>query len=188
MQFHGHDVTGSTLGILGAGRIGTATALRGAGFRMKILYTSSKENPELNAIGGKRVDRETLLRESDFVSIHVPLSPHTTHMIGAAELAMMKPTAYLINTSRGPVVDEAALVTALRERRIAGAGLDVYEREPLPAPGLIELENVVCIPHLGSATQATRTRMALMAATNLVAALKGETPPNLVNPDVLKAR
>jgi lactate dehydrogenase-like 2-hydroxyacid dehydrogenase len=181
LQFLGRDVHGATLGIVGAGRIGTATALRSSGFRMKVLYTSSRDNPELAPIGGRRVELDTLLRESDFVSVHVPLTPQTRHLIGRRQLALMKPTAFLINTARGPIVDEKALVEALRERRIAGAGLDVYEEEPRPAPGLIELDNVVCIPHLGSATEATRSRMAVMAATNLVAALRGETPPNLVN-------
>jgi len=187
MQFLGHDIHGSTLGVIGAGRIGVAVALRSVGFRMRVFYTDPQERAELARIGASRVPLEHLLRESDFVTIHVPLVPATRHLIGARELSRMKPTAYLINTSRGPVVDEAALVVALKERRIAGAGLDVYENEPAPAPGLTELENVVCIPHLGSATLATRSRMAVMAAENLVAALRGERPPNLVNPEVLPA-
>jgi len=186
MQFLGQDVYEKTLGIVGAGRIGTATALRSVGFRMKVLYTSSRPNPELDAIGGRRVDLLTLLRESDFVSIHVALNEQTRHLIGRKQLALMKPTAYLINTARGPVVDEKALVEALRERRIAGAGLDVYEEEPRITPGLTDLPNVVCLPHLGSATEATRAKMATMAATNLVAAVRGERPPNLVNPEVLE--
>lgn len=186
MQFLGHDVHEKTLGIVGAGRIGTATALRSIGFRMKVLYTSSRPNPELDAIGGRRVDLPTLLRESDFVSLHVALNEQTRHLIGREQLALMKPTAYLINTARGPIVDEKALVEALRERRIAGAGLDVYEDEPRITPGLTELPNVVCLPHLGSATEATRAKMATMAATNLVAAVRGERPPNLVNPEVLE--
>jgi glyoxylate reductase len=187
MQFLGHDVHGATLGIIGAGRIGTAVGRRAAGFDMKVLYTSSKENEELNRIGGRRVDFETALRESDFVSLHVALNDQTRHLISGRELGMMKPSAYLINTTRGPVVDEQALVKALRDKRIAGAGLDVYEEEPRPAPGLIDLDNVVCIPHLGSATEATRAKMASMAAQNLVAALQGERPPNLVNPEALRA-
>ena len=186
MQFLGQDVYEKTLGIVGAGRIGTATALRSVGFRMKVLYTSSRPNPELDAIGGRRVDLLALLRESDFVSIHVALNEQTRHLIGRKQLALMKPTAYLINTARGPVVDEKALVEALRERRIAGAGLDVYEEEPRITPGLTDLPNVVCLPHLGSATEATRAKMATMAATNLVAAVRGERPPNLVNPEVLE--
>ncbi len=188
LQFLGQDVHGATLGIVGAGRIGTATALRSTGFGMKVLYTSSRSNRELDAIGGRRVELDPLLRESDFVSLHVPLTPQTHHLIGRRELGLMKPTAFLINTSRGPVVDEKALVEALRDRRIAGAGLDVYEHEPATAPGLVELDNVVCIPHLGSATEATRSRMAVMAATNLIAALKGEVPPNLLNPEALFGR
>jgi phosphoglycerate dehydrogenase-like enzyme len=186
MQFLGADVSGATLGIVGAGRIGTATAMRSTGFKMKVLYTSTRENPTLSAIGGLRVDLDRLLRESDFVSVHVALTAETRHLIGPRELGLMQPTSYLINTSRGPVIDERALVAALREKRIAGAGLDVYEHEPIPAPGLTELDNVVCIPHLGSATEATRSRMAVMAATNLLAGLKGEEPPNLVNPEVLR--
>jgi len=186
MLFLGHDIHGATLGIVGAGRIGTAAGLRSTGFNMKLLYFDDRENDVLNKVGGKRVGLGTLLQESDFVSLHVPLLDSTYHMIGRDALAMMKPTAYLINTARGPVVDEQALVEALREKRIAGAGLDVYENEPELAPGLAELENVVCIPHLGSATHATRSRMSVMVAQNVVAALKGETPPNLVNTDVAK--
>ena len=150
------------------------------------MYVDPAVCDALDAVGAKRVDLETALRESDFVSVHVPMTAETRHLIGRRELATMKPTAYLINTSRGPVVDESALVEALRERRIAGAGLDVYENEPAPAPGLTGLDNVVCIPHLGSATEATRARMAVMAAENLIAALNGEMPPNVVNPEVLR--
>jgi glyoxylate reductase len=183
MQFLGRDIYGSTLGVIGAGRIGMAVASRSVGFNMRVLYADSQEKPELMRIGARRVALDDLLRESDFVTIHVPLDDSTRHLIGARELSLMKPTAYLINTARGPIVDEAALVAALKEQRIAGAALDVYENEPYPAPGLTELENVVCIPHLGSATVATRSRMATMAAENLVAALCGERPPNLVNPE-----
>src|SRR5690606_32644812 len=186
MQFLGHDIHGATLGIVGAGRIGTAVGRRSVGFGMRVLYTSRRASEPLDAIGGRRVELDTLLRESDFVSLHVALNDSTRHLIGRRELALMKPTAYLINTARGQVVDEAALVDALREHRIAGAALDVFENEPEPAPGLIELDNVVCLPHLGSATEATRGRMSRMAAENLVAALKGERPPNLVNPEGLK--
>ncbi len=183
LQFLGRDVHGATLGILGAGRIGTAVARRSAGFNMKVLYASRKDNAELDRLGGRRVEFEDVLRESDFVSIHVPYNQETHHLIGAAQLAMMKPTTYLINTSRGAVVDEAALVEALRAKRIAGAALDVYEKEPKPAPGLTALDNVVCIPHLGSATEATRGKMATMAAENVLAAIRGERPANLVNPE-----
>lgn len=187
MQFLGHDIHGATLGIVGAGRIGMATARRARGFDMKVLYASRRNNKDLDTMGGRRVELAELLKESDFVSLHVPLTDETQHLIGRDELAMMKSSAYLINTARGPVVDEAALVEALRERRIAGAGLDVYENEPEPAPGLTELDNVVCICHLGSATEATRTRMSEMVAENLLAAMRGEPVPNPVNPEVLKS-
>ncbi|GMU23043.1 MAG: D-glycerate dehydrogenase [Phycisphaerae bacterium] len=188
MQFLGRDIHGATLGIIGAGRIGTAVGLRSAGFQMRILYTSEEANGVLDKLGARRVALENLLRESDFVTLHVPLTDQTRHLIGDRELALMKSSAFLINTSRGPVVDERALVRALRERRIRGAALDVYEEEPQPAPGLIELDNVVCIPHLGSATESTRSRMATMAAENLVAALQGRQPSNLVNSEVLERR
>ena len=186
MLLLGSDISGRTLGILGAGRIGTAVALRSRGFRMRVLYFDKVHNEALEqALGAQLVDLETLLRESDFVSVHVDLNPQTRHLIGARELALMKPTACLINTSRGPVVDEAALVEALVQRRIAGAGLDVFENEPDLAPGLADLDNVVIPPHLGSATVGTRTRMATVAASNLLAMLRGERPPNIVNPEVL---
>ena len=186
MLFLGGDITGQTLGIVGAGRIGTAMALRSVGFKMSVLYTDAVRNETLEReLGAEQVDLDELLRTSDFVSIHVPLMPETTHLIGARELDLMKETAYLINTSRGPVVDEKALVEALKAKKIAGAGLDVYENEPEMAPGLAELDNAVLAPHIASATVQTRTKMAMMAAGNLVAGLKGETPPNLVNPEVL---
>lgn len=180
MQFLGHDVHGATLGVVGAGRIGRAVARRGTGFSMRVLYASRRENADMQALGARRVDLDTLLTESDFVSLHVPLSDETRHLIGRRELALMKPGACLINTARGPVVDEAALVESLRARQIAGAGMDVYENEPLPAPGLVELDNAVCVCHLGSATEATRSEMSLMAARNLLAAMRGEPAPNAV--------
>lgn len=186
MQYLGQDVFGATLGVIGAGRIGTAFALRSTGFQMRVLYCHTRSNPELDAIGARRVELDELLRESDFISLHVPLTPATKYMIGSRELSRMKPTACLINTARGPVIDETALVAALKEKRIAGAGLDVYEEEPRPAPGLTELDNVVCIPHLGSGTLSTRSRMSEMAANNLLTALSGQRPPNLVNPDALR--
>lgn len=186
MLLLGGDISGRTLGIIGAGRIGTAVALRSRGFRMRVLYHDKAQNEALEqAVGAERVDLDTLLRESDFVSVHVNLDSATHHLIGARELGLMKPSACLINTSRGPVVDEAALVEALRTRRIAGAGLDVFENEPALAPGLAELDNAVIPPHLGSATVGTRTRMATLAAANAVAMLRGERPPNLVNPEAL---
>lgn len=187
MLFLGGDISGRTLGILGAGRIGTAVALRSRGFRMRVLYVDKAQNEALEqAVGAERVDLETLLAESDFVSVHVSLDESTRHLIGARELGLMKPTAYLVNTSRGPVIDEAALVEALRAGEIAGAGLDVFEDEPALKPGLAELPNVVIPPHLGSATIGTRTKMATLAASNVVAMLRGERPPNIVNPEVLQ--
>lgn len=186
----GREVSGKILGIIGAGRIGQAVARRGCGFAMKVIYSASRPNPEFEAATGARfVAREELLREADFVSLHVPLTPATYHLIGERELAMMKPTAILINTARGPVVDEKALVAALRTGRIWGAGLDVFEREPVLEPGLAELPNAVILPHLGSATEETRTRMGLVAVENILAALDGRTPPNGVNiKDALAAR
>ncbi len=188
MQFLGQDVYRATLGIIGPGRIGTAVARRGRGFDMPVLYVARGSHADLESMDARRVELDTLLAESDFVSLHVPLTPETRHLIGARELGLMKPTAVLINTARGPVVDEAALVTALREGRIAAAGLDVYENEPQPAPGLTELPNVVCISHLGSATRGTRTEMSLMAARNLLAGMAGKRPPNPINPEALAKR
>ena len=189
LQFLGADITGRTLGIIGAGRIGENFALKSKGFNMRVYYAANRDNPVLDEeLGAKRVTLEELLRESDFVSVHVPMKESTRHLIGERELAMMKPTAVLVNTARGPIVDECALVEALRSGRIAAAGLDVYEDEPLPKPGLIDLPNVVCVPHIGSATHETRTRMSLMAAENLLAMMRGEDPPNLVNPEVLAHR
>jgi lactate dehydrogenase-like 2-hydroxyacid dehydrogenase len=187
MLFLGGDISGQTLGIVGAGRIGTAVALRSRGFRMRVLYHDHTQNEALEqAVAAQRTDLETLLKESDFVCVHVSLDEESRHLIGADELALMKPTAYLVNTSRGPVIDEEALVEALREKRIAGAGVDVFEDEPELKPGLAELENVVVPPHLGSATIGTRTKMATLAAGNVVAMIKGKRPPNIVNPEVLQ--
>lgn len=182
----GQDVHGATLGIFGLGRIGAAVARRGRGFGMRILYCDDRPAPpELEReLEARRVTKEKLLRESDFVSLHVPLTPATRHLIGAAELALMKPTAVLINTARGPVVDEAALADVLEKRTIWAAGLDVFEQEPTVHPKLLGLPNVVLAPHIASASFATRRRMSLMAAENAIAALSGRRPPNLVNPDV----
>ena len=179
----GGDVTGSTIGLVGPGRIATAVAERAAGFRMNLLYTGRRDSPGLNALGARRVGLDDLLKAADFVSLHVPLSPETTHLIDASKLALMKPSAILINTSRGPVVDENALVDALRSGRIAGAGLDVYEREPLMAAGLANCPTAVLLPHLGSATRQTRSKMSRIAAENVIAVLEGRKPPNLVNPE-----
>jgi len=190
MLFLGTEVTGKTLGIIGLGRIGKAVARRARGFDMQVLYNSSgrMEAAEERELQVEYADLKRLLRESDFVSLHVPLTEKTKHLIGANELAMMKPTAFLINTSRGPVVDEQALVKVLRERKIGGAGLDVYENEPALAPGLTELDNVTLLPHIGSGTLETRTRMASLAVENLLAGLRGDVPPNILNPEVMKNR
>lgn len=185
--FLGGDIVGRTLGIIGAGRIGAAVAKRATGWDMRILYTDVQPNPNLEkSVAATFVDFETLLKESDYISVHVPLLPSTSHLINAETLRKMKPTAYLINTSRGPVVDEAALAAALKDGVIAGAGLDVFEEEPKVHPELLELENVVITPHIASATIETRTKMATMAADNLISALSGRRPPNLVNVEVWK--
>ncbi|HUK82366.1 MAG TPA: D-glycerate dehydrogenase [Verrucomicrobiae bacterium] len=170
-QMRGIDVAGKTLGIIGAGRIGTAVAKRATGFSMRVLALTRRST---------RGEFDAILRQSDFVSVHVPLTPDTRHMFGEAEFRMMKPTAYFINMSRGPAHDEAALVRALREGWIAGAGLDVYEHEPKIAPELVHLPNTVLLPHLGSATIETRRRMAVLAAENLLAVLRGEGCANIV--------
>jgi glyoxylate reductase len=181
----GADVFGQTLGVVGFGRIGQAVARRARGFDMRILYEDAVEMPQAKDLGATRVDLDTILAESDFISLHVALTPETHHLIGEAQLRRMKPTAHLVNTSRGPVIDEAALVRALREGWIAGAGLDVFEREPELSPGLAELGNVVLLPHLGSATKGSRAGMSRLAAENVIAALGGERPPTIVNPEVL---
>jgi len=181
LQFLGQDIARKTLGIVGGGRIGAAVARRAKGFDMPVLYVSRGAKPEMEELGAKRVDLDTCLRQSDFMSLHVPLTPETKHLIGKRELDLMKPTAHLINTARGPVIDEAALVDALKLKRIAGAGLDVYEDEPRIHPGLFECENVVLAPHIGSATTETRGKMATMAALNVVAVLTGKAPLNPVS-------
>ncbi|MFW9802245.1 MAG: glyoxylate reductase [Candidatus Thorarchaeota archaeon] len=183
----GSDIYGSTLGIIGTGRIGSAVARRAAGFSMKILYHSRSRNEEIEAdLKASRTDLETLLRESDIVTVHVPLTDDTQCMIGMDELRMMKPSAVLVNTSRGPVIDEDALTQALETGLIAGAGLDVFRDEPIPMnSGLLNLDNVVLLPHIGSASIDTRAKMADVCARNLIAALQGEKPPNIVNPEVI---
>lgn len=188
MLFLGSDIHHATLGIVGLGRIGRAVAKRAKGFGMNILYTDVKRVPPEaeKELGVEFVSLEKLLRESDFVTIHVPLLSQTHHLISKEKLKLMKKTSFLINTARGPLVDERALVKALKERWIAGAALDVYENEPDLTPGLSDLDNVVIVSHIGSASMATRTKMATMAAANLVAGLKGEVPPNLVNKEVIK--
>jgi lactate dehydrogenase-like 2-hydroxyacid dehydrogenase len=181
----GHDVHHRTLGIFGMGRIGQAVARRARGFSMNVLYYDVRRAPAEveRELGLEYADKERVLRESDFVSLHVPLSAATRHLIGAAEIAMMKPTAILVNSARGPVVDEAALAEALEKRRIAGAGLDVFEREPQVNPTLLKLENVVLAPHVGSATVDTRLKMCMMAVENAAAGVTGKRPPNLLNPE-----
>ncbi|MGY8717653.1 MAG: 2-hydroxyacid dehydrogenase [Verrucomicrobiia bacterium] len=186
LQIIGQDITGATLGLIGFGRIGKAMVQRAKGFEMKVVYwnrtrLSETEEAELGITYGSR---EEVLAQSDFVSLHVALTPDTTHLIGPTELAAMKSTAYLINTARGPVVDEKALVEALKSGSIGGAGLDVFEKEPILEPELYDLPNVVIQPHLGSATIGTRTKMGNMAAENCFAACCGERPPNLVNPEI----
>jgi glyoxylate reductase len=178
----GGDISGQTIGIIGAGRIGTAVAKRCTGFGMKIVYTDNRSNQliEKEYQAGK-AGIERLLGLADFVTLHVPLTDSTHHLIGPDQFKMMKPSAYIINTSRGAVIDETALVNALQQRTIAGAGLDVYEREPVVTEGLIGLDNVVLLPHLGSATLETRARMAEMAARNIVAVLTGKPAPNAVH-------
>jgi glyoxylate reductase len=182
----GREVTGKTLGIVGLGRIGRAVARRAAGFEVRILYTSrSRALDAERDLGAAYRDLPDLLTEADFVSIHVPLTPETHHLFDAEAFRRLRPTAVLVNTSRGPVVDEAALAAALRDGELGAAGLDVYEREPEIHPDLLDLENVVLAPHLGSATVETRTDMAMLAARNLVAVLEGEVPPSPVNPEAL---
>lgn len=190
MLFLGREVTGKTLGIIGLGEIGKAVARRAKGFKMRILYNNRSriDASEEKGLMAEYADLQRLLVESDFVSLHVPLTSETRHLIGKKEFFLMKPTAYLINTSRGPVVDEQALFEALLNRKISGAGLDVYENEPALTPGLMKLPNVVLLPHTGSGTLETRIKMASMAADNLIAGLSGKIPPNLVNPEVLQNR
>jgi lactate dehydrogenase-like 2-hydroxyacid dehydrogenase len=180
----GHDVYGKTLGIFGLGRIGQAVARRARGFQMRVLYHDTQPvAPELECeLNACFTPKEELLRQSDFVSLHVPLTPATRALIGAPELALMKPTAILVNTARGPVVDEAALASALQRRVIAAAGLDVFEHEPHVHPLLLQLDNVALAPHIASASVDTRRRMSMMAAENCAAALQGRRPPNLLNP------
>jgi glyoxylate reductase len=186
----GDDVYGRVLGIVGLGRIGQAVARRGLGFNMSILYAQRhRADPRLESeLRAVYVPLDELLTKSDYVSLHCPLTDETRHLIGERELRLMGPKHYLINTARGPIVDEKALVRALKEKWIKGAGLDVYEREPRVEPGLVECENAVLLPHIGSATVVARAAMAETAARNLIAALEGELPPNLVNPEVLTAR
>lgn len=186
LQFLGADVTGATLGLIGLGRIGRAMIPRARGFQMRVLYwnrtrLSAEEEERLGIHYG---DLDDVLRESDFVSVHVALNDQTRHLIGKRELSLMKSTACIVNTARGPVIDEKALAEALQTGVIASAGLDVYEEEPVLEPELYTMPNAVLAPHLGSGTIGTRTKMGNMAAENCLAACRGEIPPNLVNPEV----
>lgn len=184
-QWLGVDVHHATLGIFGMGRIGQAIARRAAGFEMRVLYHNrNRIAPDLEKkLNAAYAGKEDLLRQADFVVLQMPYSPQTHHFIGAAELKRMKPSAILINSTRGGVVDDVALVAALKDGTIRAAGLDVFENEPSLNPGFLALDNVVLMPHIGSSTEATRRAMAMTAAKNLVAALGGETPPNLLNPE-----
>jgi glyoxylate reductase len=186
-QLCGADVWGKTLGLVGFGRIGRALARRAVGFQMKVIYTDAVRASEdvEKSLNAEFRDMNTLLAESDFVSLHVPLLPETRGLFDSPKFYRMKPSAFLINTSRGPVVEESALVAALDERKIAGAALDVYEQEPFIHPGL-KRANVVLAPHLASASLETRSKMAVMAAKNVVALFGGQMPPNMLNPAVLK--
>jgi len=185
----GLDLNGATLALVGFGRIGQAVARRALAFDMQVLYVEDGDVPVDPALAGRvrRVDFDTAVREADVISLHTPLTAQTRHLVGEDVLRRMKPTSVLVNTSRGPVVDEAALVRALREGWIAAAGLDVYEREPEMSPGLAECRNAVLAPHLGSATVKTRAAMARLCAENVLAALDGELPPTCLNPDAWAA-
>ena len=186
----GTDVFGATLGIIGIGRIGRGLAHRAKGFNMRVIYYDPNplsRDDEIQ-LGATRVDLGRLLAESDFVSVHVPLTPETRHLLSTQQFEQMKRSAIVVNTSRGPVIDEAALVDALNARKIAGAGLDVYEREPAVHPGLIPLPNVVLAPHIASATVRTRSEMSAMAARNMATAVRGGRPPNLLNPEVARSQ
>jgi lactate dehydrogenase-like 2-hydroxyacid dehydrogenase len=186
----GQDVHHATLGIVGMGRIGQAMARRARGFSMRVVYHNRKRVSKSieRALGARHVSFERLLKQSDFVSLNLPYTPESHHLIGAKELALMKPTAVIVNAARGGVIDDAALVQALKERRIAAAGLDVFEGEPKLNPGFLDLDNVAMIPHIGSATRATRMKMNLLAVKNLTSALSGKRPPNLLNPEAWPKR
>ena len=186
MHLVGGTVHGKTLGIVGLGAIGREVAKRARGFGMRVLYLKRRRLPEAEerALGIEWAPLDDLLREADFVSVNALFTPETRHLIGERELGLMKPTAYIVNTSRGPLIDEAALARALRERRIAGAGLDVYEDEPRVTPELIDLPNVVLTPHVGSADRETRERIAGVVVDNIEVWLRGDRPPNVANPEV----
>jgi glyoxylate reductase len=186
-QLVGGDVWGKTLGIVGFGRIGRGVARRAQGFQMRVIYSDAmRVAPEIEKeLGAEFVGRDQLFREADFISLHVPLLPDTRHLISKENLEKMKPTAFLVNTSRGPVVDEAALADALENKKIAGAALDVYENEPKVHPKLVTRKDVILAPHIASASIDTRTKMAVMAANNVTALFAGQLPPNGLNADAL---
>jgi glyoxylate reductase len=185
MTLLGVDIQGATLGLVGFGRIGKAVARRALGFDMRVIYYSPNEKKTYPDLNTTQVDFETLLKESNFISLHTPLTPETRHLIDAEALSKMKPNAVLINTARGPVVDSEALYQALKEKRIFGAGLDVTDPEPIPMESpLLTLDNIVIVPHIASASKTTRDQMSRIAAQNLIAGLKGERLPNCVNPQV----
>jgi glyoxylate reductase len=185
-MFLGYDIFGKTLGIVGLGRIGQAVARRAAGFNMKIVFHDSQPvaNDIVKELGAREASLEEVCRVSDFISVHVPLLPETKHLFNDRTFGWMKPGCIIVNTSRGPVIEEMSLVRALANGRIAGAGLDVYEHEPDIVPELLKMDNVVLAPHIASASYETRAKMCMMAAESLVATLKGERPRNLVNPEV----
>ena len=187
LLYLGQDIHHKTLGIVGFGRIGKRWPKRASGFDMKVLYYTAHRRPqaEEEKHGVEYRPLDDLLRESDFISLHVPLVGETRHLIGRREFDLMKPNAILINTARGPVVDEKALVEALKTGKIAGAGLDVFEQEPKIEPELLELDNVTIVPHIGSASVATRTKMSIMTAENIIAVFDGKIPPNLVNKEIV---
>ena len=188
MLMLGQDISNKTLGIIGTGRIGTSFALKSKGFNMKILYNDVSINEILEKkLNAKRVDKEELISKSDFISLHLPLNKITYHTIGLKEFRKMKKTAIMINTSRGPIVDEKALVKALEEKWIFGAGLDVYENEPEINPKLFKLKNVIIQPHSASATYNTRSNMSVIAAKNMIQGLSGKIPENCINKDIFKS-
>ena len=191
MVMLGQDIHHATLGLVGLGRIGMEVAKRARGFNMKVIYFDAqrRSTQEEKELGVEYIpELSTLLSRSDFVSLHVPLIPQTHHLMGAKEFALMKPTAILVNTSRGPVVDQKALYEALKAKQILAAAIDVTETEPIsPGDPLLTLDNIIITPHIASASVVTRTRMAVMAAENLIAGLRGQVPPNCVNPEVIKA-
>ena len=182
-------MSGKVIGLIGGGQIGKAVARRAQGFSMKTIYWTPRRKPEAEEreAGLTYVPFEQLLAESDFVSVHAPLTPETRHLIGARELRLMKPSAFIVNTARGAIIDEQALVQALAERRIAGAGLDVFEDEPRVAPELLAMSNVVLTPHLGSAVRELREQMAHIVVDNILAVIDGKQPPNCWNPEIYSA-